>query len=550
MDMQPPNPRKRTLLPLDPNTAPSLSPTKRTRIASTERGTTHRDAQEVGRLVTRSGGRGTQVLKIELDRPFYLGRSTSANDYVFPPEDKKASAKHARVYCITADTGEHFATLQDLHSTNGTLHNGRLIGKGGTVVLSEGDKIEIGSHVFRYHHTAPSPALSSTAFATATSTPASAFFAGGQNVQQVGDFLLSPRTLGSGAFSQVFLALSTKTLKQVACKRLHRSRVKADRLKAIEREVEMLKRASHPNINKIEDVVVGEEAVHIFLQLVPGGDLFSYLLKKTRIDAPEAKFILYQLLLALRYLHDEVGIAHRDIKLENVILASSGPFPKVQLADFGQSRPLSLGPSHSLNGTLQYMAPEQLLGVTRRRDGGGAEGKPANGSKDEGEVEGRGQGWNGMKGDMWSLGILLALLLTGAHPFEPWSSSASSSASSSRSSYTHSKAGLTALFGPTAAHELKLNPGDERVCKRIIAGLLKGGDGGAGGRGLDLGGLVGGRGFGSGDEAARTLISHLLDPSPSRRWTARQAFEDSDWIVESRKELKELYAKVVGKETA
>ncbi|GAA5915809.1 hypothetical protein JCM6882_006106 [Rhodosporidiobolus microsporus] len=534
--MQPPNPRKRTLLPLDSNSLASLSsPSKRVRTPSKTDATSGkgRDKDEVGRLVTRDAKSGTSVLVIRLDRPFHLGRSRAC-DFVFPPEEQRASGRHARVYCVTADTGEHLATLEDLHSTNGTLHNGRLVGKGGTVVLSEGDRVEIASRVFRYHHTASSP---SSPTALTTASPES------PSVQQVGDFLLSPRTLGSGAFSQVFLALSTKTLKQVACKRLPRARMRGDRLKAIEREVEMLKKAKHPNINKIEDVVVGEEAVHIFLQLVSGGDLFSYLLKKTRLDAPEAKFILYQLLLALRYLHDEVGVAHRDIKLENVILASSGPFPKVQLADFGQSRPLSLGPSHSLNGTLQYMAPEQLRGVTRRKDGG--VGMAVGEGQGEEDVEGKGMGWEGAKGDVWSLGILLALLLTGSHPFEPWTSSSSPSPSPthSRSDARSSKpkSGLTALFGPTAAHELRLNPSDERVCSRIV---------GADGTGMELGMVGGGRGFGSGDEAARTLLSHMLARAPSQRCTADEALKTSQWIEESRKELEELYARVVGGERA
>jgi hypothetical protein len=113
--------------------------------------------------------------------------------------------------------------LQDT-STNGTMHNERAMKRGSTVVLSEGDKIEcvlssfpslfpvtrcfspcssstlrIGGHVLRYSHSAAS---SST-----TTTDCADVFVGSS---LVGDFLVSSRTLGSGAFSQVFLALSTK----------------------------------------------------------------------------------------------------------------------------------------------------------------------------------------------------------------------------------------------------------------------------------------------------------------------------------------------------
>ncbi|GAA5994029.1 hypothetical protein JCM11641_000577, partial [Rhodosporidiobolus odoratus] len=299
-----------------------------------------------------------------------------------------------------------------------------------------------------------------------------------------------------------------QTLKQVACKRLPRSRPAAggtnkeqkgrDRLTAIQREVEMLKKAKHPNINKIEGVVVGEDAVHIFLQLVSGGDLFSYLVKKGRLDAPEAKFVLYQLLLGLRYLHEEVNVAHRDIKLENIILATSGPFPKVQLADFGQSRSATQS-FRSLNGTLQYMAPEQLVAWTRKG------------------------GYSGKRADMWSLGIVLALLLTGSHPFEPWSSSPNSPSGQSQ--------GGLSVFGASAAMELDNNPGDLSLCRAVVKGEV----------------ALGSSGFGSAKNAARALLlSNLLAHDPATRATALEALESS-WISMSRKELEALYEKVVGK---
>lgn len=41
---------------------------------------------------------------------------------------------------------------------------------------------------------------------------------------------------------------------------------------------------------------------------------------------------MYQILLGLRHLHDDINIAHRDIKLENIVLACAGPFPRVQVS--------------------------------------------------------------------------------------------------------------------------------------------------------------------------------------------------------------------------
>ncbi|GAA6007611.1 hypothetical protein JCM10207_006404 [Rhodosporidiobolus poonsookiae] len=507
--MRAPNPRKRALLPLvesassarDKNGA--LVPFKRSRISGEGGGCSEeiKGADEVGRLTIRNA-LGTHVLVIERDKPFHIGRAQACD---FRLDGASVSARHCTVYSILTDTDETLVILQDT-STNGTLHNDRVVGRGKTVVLSEGDRIEITKHLFRYSHTAPS--FASLPRPSAAPTPQA--LVPGQP-RKIGTYLISPRTLGSGAFSQVFLALNTRSLKQVACKTLQRVRVKGDRLKAIQREVDVLRRVEHPNINKIEDVVIDKDAVHIFLQLVSGGDLFSYLVKKVRLDAPEAKFVLYQLLLGLQYLHETAQIAHRDIKLENVILSTSGPFPKVQLADFGQSRALAPSASaskddkarfHSLNGTLQYMAPEQLMAWTRKG------------------------GYDGKKADCWSLGIVLALLLTGTHPFEPWSSSLSSSTSS------NSPQPLSAtLFGASAVKELEGNPQDKRVCRAVVEGEVA---------------LGTGR-FGSEDYHARALLAHLLSHEPSTRASASQALK-SRWIGKSRVELEKLYEKVVGKE--
>lgn len=100
---------------------------------------------------------------------------------------------------------------------------------------------------------------------------------------------------------------------------------------------------------------------------VPGGDLFSQVLQRGRLSAAESKWIIFQVLLGLQYLHQIKNIAHRDIKLENIILSGAGPFPSALLADFGQAR-IADESFSSLKGTISYMAPEQLS-VWSRREG-------------------------------------------------------------------------------------------------------------------------------------------------------------------------------------
>jgi meiosis-specific serine/threonine-protein kinase MEK1 len=64
-----------------------------------------------------------------------------------------------------------------------------------------------------------------------------------------------------GAYSVIHLAFNTKTLRQVACKVMKTSRVHRDVIKDVRREVKILKTLQHPNINRVEDVVIDSERV-------------------------------------------------------------------------------------------------------------------------------------------------------------------------------------------------------------------------------------------------------------------------------------------------
>ncbi|GAA5870992.1 hypothetical protein JCM3774_003497 [Rhodotorula dairenensis] len=432
---------------------------------------------ECARLVTRSSRDGQHVLSIHLDRSFFIGRSIECDYTIAHPA---VSSKHCRLYALRVDTGEVLVCLEDT-STNGTLFNQRRVSRA-TVILSDGDIIEIAGHVFRYEHGANGTAPSIVSHDES-------------EVCQVGDFLVLSKTLGSGAFSRVHLAFSKKSLTQYACKKMIRRRHPGDQLSVVKREVEMLKSASHPNVNRVEAVEVNEKHIYIFLELVPGGDLFSYLIRHGRLDAPEVKWILYQMLLGLRHLHDDVNIAHRDIKLENVVLACAGPFPKVQLTDFGQAR-IANEDFRSLQGTLQYMAPEQLMATTRHAGYGG---KPA---------------------DVWSTGIVFAYLLTGGHPFEPWDCSSSQAPPTSSETLS--------LLGETASAEIEHSPQDGPICQAVVRGTLS------------LPNLR----FGKEDSQVRDVMSRLLAHDPAQRFTAAAALR-SAWMLSSEKELLELFQRIV-----
>jgi MAP/microtubule affinity-regulating kinase len=121
----------------------------------------------------------------------------------------------------------------------------------------------------------------------------------------------------------------------------------------------------------------------------PVGDCFS-LLQRLQICLPQtiAPGFIGEICFAIQHMHDH-GIVHRDIKLDNILIEEGTRM--VKLIDFGFSV-LTNTPNQRLKvfcGTPSYMAPE----ITRKTD---YEGRPV---------------------DMWALGVLLYVMLTGTFPF-------------------------------------------------------------------------------------------------------------------------------------
>jgi serine/threonine protein kinase len=128
------------------------------------------------------------------------------------------------------------------------------------------------------------------------------------------------------------------------------------------------------------------------MELSAGGDLFDRIVEHQHYSELDARRVMRRLLSALYYLHEHCNIVHRDLKPENILCTSP---THVKLADFGLAKIMKDDGLKTFCGTPQYFAPE----VLQRRHtvaGEGRYGKPA---------------------DMWSLGVIFYILLTGKPPF-------------------------------------------------------------------------------------------------------------------------------------
>ncbi|VDK66657.1 unnamed protein product, partial [Cylicostephanus goldi] len=110
---------------------------------------------------------------------------------------------------------------------------------------------------------------------------------------------------------------------------------------------------SHPNILRLKGYFHDKERVYIILEYADGGELYSRMKKKGRLEELEAARCVRQLADALSYCHSK-RVIHRDIKPENILLDSKG---NVKVADFGWAVVSPNSRRQTVCGTLDYLPP-------------------------------------------------------------------------------------------------------------------------------------------------------------------------------------------------
>ena len=197
-------------------------------------------------------------------------------------------------------------------------------------------------------------------------------------------------SIGKGKFGWVKAGVHKKTGKQVAIKILKKKKMDPEDFELYKWEVEILKICQHPNIIRLLDVFENQEYIFIVMEHLGGGSLLQYF-KERDYKLPETriKVLAHQIAAAMFYLK-RFGIAHRDLKPDNMMMSTAEDDSDIKIIDFGLSK--IIGPKERSKdpfGTIPYAAPEIILR------------KPYNHSV-----------------DIWSYGVTLFFLITGFHPFD------------------------------------------------------------------------------------------------------------------------------------
>ena len=206
------------------------------------------------------------------------------------------------------------------------------------------------------------------------------------------NFYLYGRPIGQGAFGKVNLGLNVLTGRVVAIKSFKkRSEEKfKTNMKKVLYETDLMKRFNHPNITKILEVFHDEDYMLIIMEYINGGNLFSFVKKRRKLNEKMAKFLFRQIILGIKHIHSQ-NIVHRDIKLENILIDLNN---NIKICDFGIGKILESSDEllYDRCGTPMYMAPEILLCNKKN-------------------------GYSGFPVDIWASGITLYIMLSGTLPY-------------------------------------------------------------------------------------------------------------------------------------
>jgi len=201
--------------------------------------------------------------------------------------------------------------------------------------------------------------------------------------------IFTDEILGSGQFGTVYSAKHRKKGFDVAIKCVDKKRFPQKENQQLRHEVTVLSGLDHAGIVKIYNMFETVDQVFVVMEKLHS-DMLELILssEKGKLENSMSKFLIYQVLVALQYLHKRC-IVHCDLKPENVLILQGTGHTMIKLCDFGFARIIGEKSFRtSVVGTPAYLAPEVL----------------------------RNEGYNRSL-DMWSVGVIIYVTLSGTFPF-------------------------------------------------------------------------------------------------------------------------------------
>jgi len=202
--------------------------------------------------------------------------------------------------------------------------------------------------------------------------------------------------MGSGGTASVYKVVQKTTGKEFALKVVSLSQLDTQAKELLLKEIGLIKMMDHPNVVKVFEVFQTVSVLYIVMELCTGGELFDKLYDQVdeqgnetaKFSEADAHHLVKRMIGSLAYLHTN-GIVHRDLKLENFIFTDTTKQAEIKLIDFGFSK--KTGAEDYMResiGTCYYMAPELLAQHYTQTV------------------------------DMWSVGVVIFMMLTGRVPFQ------------------------------------------------------------------------------------------------------------------------------------
>lgn len=195
-------------------------------------------------------------------------------------------------------------------------------------------------------------------------------------------------TLGCGSYSKVKLAMDlTGKANLVAIKIVDTGRAPRDyQSKFMPRELAIWPTLRHRHLCALHESFSDRQRVYMVGEYASRGDMLHHIQQCGVLEERQARQWLRQTMDAVHYMHQS-GLAHRDLKLENLLLDDGW---NIKLCDFGFAKALGRNLSQTYCGSKSYAAPEIL----------------------------RGQPYDPVKADVWAMGVILYIMVTGKMPFD------------------------------------------------------------------------------------------------------------------------------------